>query len=112
MKVEGVKQLLIVAIIAISVMAAACTTQQAPQPSQPNTTAASECTSDADCAIGGCSGQMCTTKERASGLITTCEYREEYGCYKLTTCGCITGKCSWKQTADFNNCLANPPAIK
>lgn len=64
-----------------------------------------ECTSDSDCGIGGCSGQVCTAASEAAGLITTCEYREEYGCYKLTSCGCVNGRCAWRESAEFKGCV-------
>jgi len=52
-----------------------------------------ECTTDADCAKGGCSGEVCTTKEAVAGLTTTCEDKL---CFKvLDTCGCVEGVCSW-----------------
>jgi len=52
-----------------------------------------ECTSDADCAKGGCGGEVCTTKEAVDGLTTTCEDKL---CFKvLDTCGCVEGVCSW-----------------
>ncbi len=64
-----------------------------------------ECTSDSDCGVGGCSGQVCTEASKASGLITTCEYRAEYGCLKLTSCGCVNGKCAWRESAEFKSCV-------
>ncbi len=65
-----------------------------------------ECTTNNDCGIGGCSGQVCTTKEEAPNIITTCEYREEYSCYKLTSCGCVNNKCQWIENKEFNECFA------
>lgn len=102
------KQPLIIIVIAVAVFAAACTPEnlQPPQnnsPQQPN----AGCASDSGCAVGGCSGQVCTTSARAQNLITTCEYRAEYDCYKLTSCGCVEGKCSWKENSEFRNCFDN-----
>lgn len=65
-----------------------------------------ECSSDADCAVGGCSGQVCTTVERAATLVTTCEWKPEYACYRRTSCGCVNGTCEWIKTPEFMNCLA------
>lgn len=64
-----------------------------------------ECSSDSECSTAGCSGQICTTKEKANDIITTCEYKAEYDCYKLTSCGCANGKCNWVVTQDFSKCL-------
>lgn len=55
------------------------------------------------CYIGGCSSQLCTGEEAA---MSTCEYREEYGCYKTATCERqSTGKCGWTETTELNTCL-------
>ena len=65
-----------------------------------------ECLLNGDCAAGGCSGQICTTKDKATGIVTTCEYRSEYECYAKATCGCSNGRCGWLPTAEFQSCLA------
>src|SRR3989344_475474 len=71
-----------------------------------------ECSSDSDCATGGCSGQVCTTKELAPSIITTCEYRGEYACLGLAGCGCINNKCQWDTSKDdYNQCIANLPSV-
>ncbi len=56
--------------------------------------AALECRTDSDCVTSGCSGQLCQSKSSPSG-ITTCEYRDEYACYKPEGCLCQAGKCAW-----------------
>ena len=65
-----------------------------------------ECQSDADCGIGGCSGQLCGLKSQMEGIITTCEYKEVYGCYQKTSCGCLRGMCQWQETEKFLDCKA------
>ena len=67
-----------------------------------------ECNLDSDCGEGGCSGQICTTAEEAPNIITTCEYREEYSCYRLTSCGCVNNKCQWIENNEFNECINEP----
>ncbi len=64
-----------------------------------------ECIKDSDCLTGGCSGQVCTTKENAANIITTCEYREEYGCLRFTSCGCVNNKCLWRENKEYTDCL-------
>jgi eight-cysteine-cluster-containing protein len=55
------------------------------------------------CKKEGCSGQICSDKE---GIVTTCEYREEYGCYKTAICERQKdGKCGWTQTDELKACL-------
>ena len=66
-----------------------------------------ECSTDADCAAAGCSGQICTTATKAADIITTCEYRDEYSCLQYTNCGCTEGKCNWAQNTEYDACLAN-----
>ncbi|MBI2508057.1 eight-cysteine-cluster domain-containing protein [Candidatus Woesearchaeota archaeon] len=64
-----------------------------------------ECTSDSECAPAGCSGQICAPAEKTSEIITTCEYREEYSCLKLTSCGCVDNKCAWLENDNYKECL-------
>ena len=64
------------------------------------------------CAIAGCSGQLCVSAEEADGLVTTCEFRAEYACYREASCEPqADGKCGWTQTTELQACLRNPPAI-
>ena len=64
-----------------------------------------ECTSDADCATGGCSGEVCAPKNEASKIVTPCVYRPWYSCLGLTSCGCVNGLCTWKPNPAFESCL-------
>lgn len=64
-----------------------------------------ECKSDSDCSIGGCSGEVCTTRELAREIVTPCVYKEWYSCLRLTSCGCYNGFCTWKPTLEFEKCL-------
>jgi eight-cysteine-cluster-containing protein len=62
------------------------------------------------CAVAGCSGQLCVSANEASTIVTTCEYRNEYSCYREPSCEPqANGKCGWTQTASLKQCLANPP---
>lgn len=58
------------------------------------------------CYIGGCSGQICSDLE---GIASTCEYQEQYACYKTAKCEVqkTTGKCGWTKTTELNACLKN-----
>lgn len=57
---------------------------------------------DKACKITGCSGQVCSDKE----IMTTCEYKAEYGCYHNAKCERQTdGKCGWTQTEQLTKCL-------
>jgi hypothetical protein len=64
------------------------------------------------CAVAGCSMQLCVSAEEALTIVTTCEYRSEYACYREASCEPqADGKCGWTETAELKQCLANPPAI-
>lgn len=67
--------------------------------------AETECTRDSDCGTGGCSGQVCGLKDKVKDIITTCEYRPEYGCLNLTSCKCLEGKCQWGDNTLYRECL-------
>ncbi|WP_437659432.1 hypothetical protein [Sorangium sp. So ce1182] len=57
----------------------------------------------AACMVTGCSGQVCADE----GVITTCEYREEYACYSehgVCERG-ASGECGWRQTPELEACL-------
>ncbi|MEO8699808.1 MAG: DUF6748 domain-containing protein [Kofleriaceae bacterium] len=57
------------------------------------------------CFVGGCSGQVCSDQE---GVITTCEWREEYACYATATCERQgDGACGWTPTAELDSCLGS-----
>ncbi|MFB6075943.1 MAG: eight-cysteine-cluster domain-containing protein [Candidatus Aenigmatarchaeota archaeon] len=53
------------------------------------------CSADADCVAGGCSGQVCQSKNEES-IISTCEWKECYDNEKYgLSCQCVEGKCQW-----------------
>lgn len=55
------------------------------------------------CKPTGCSGQICSDQD----MVSTCEYKEEYACYKNATCERqADGKCGWTETVDLKACLA------
>lgn len=54
------------------------------------------------CVVSGCSSQVCADHE----VITTCEFRPEYACYRTATCRKqADGKCGWDQTEQIRVCL-------
>lgn len=54
------------------------------------------------CMATGCSSQVCSDQE----VITTCEYRSEYECYKRAKCERqANGECGWTQTPELKSCL-------
>ncbi|MEM9195340.1 MAG: hypothetical protein AAGF12_39585, partial [Myxococcota bacterium] len=57
------------------------------------------------CFVGGCSGQLCTPMESAG---STCEWRDEYACYRDATCEWQPGGgCDWTPTPALEACLVN-----
>lgn len=64
--------------------------------------AAKTSSSQKPCMKTGCSGQVCSDQE----VITTCEYRTEYECYKKATCERqANGDCGFTQTPELTKCL-------
>ena len=54
------------------------------------------------CLVTGCSGQICSDED----VITTCEYKAEYACYKTAKCEWQeNGQCGWTPTEDLVTCL-------
>lgn len=58
------------------------------------------------CAPTGCSGQICA--EAGSEMMSTCEFRPEYACYKASLCERQPdGNCGWTDSEELRECLAN-----
>jgi eight-cysteine-cluster-containing protein len=56
-----------------------------------------------ECRPTGCSGQICADH----AVVTTCEWREEYACYRLSRCERqADGGCAWVPTPELAACLA------
>jgi len=56
----------------------------------------------ADCKVTGCSGQICSDED----AITTCEWQEQYACYKTAKCERqADGECGWTKTDQLTKCL-------
>jgi eight-cysteine-cluster-containing protein len=61
------------------------------------------------CYVGGCSGEVCSDRP---DVVTTCQYRPEYACYRGAVCEeQVEGDCAWTETEELNACLANPPQL-
>ncbi|MES2470799.1 MAG: hypothetical protein V4526_01030 [Patescibacteria group bacterium] len=57
----------------------------------------------AACYVGGCSSQICSDNP---DIASTCEFREEYACYRTAKCERqSSGSCGWTPTAELNSCL-------
>jgi hypothetical protein len=62
-------------------------------------------TVSSECAVGGCSSQLCVPKS-AGDVVSTCEYKEEYGCYQSAACERQqNGECGWTQTEKLRECV-------
>ena len=63
-----------------------------------------------DCIKTGCSGTVCA--EPGKDVITTCEFKPEYACYRDAACERQgDGSCGWTQTPALTACLSNPPPM-
>jgi hypothetical protein len=61
------------------------------------------------CFVGGCSGQICSDEPN---VVSTCEFRAEYACYRTAKCERQTnGECGWTESSELKMCLQNPSAI-
>jgi eight-cysteine-cluster-containing protein len=91
----------------ISLFVAACGGKSEPPPAAPATPAEPA----AACAPSGCSNTVCA--EVGSNIVTTCEWRDTYACYKTATCERqADGKCGWTDTPELKACLASPPPMQ
>ena len=65
--------------------------------------AGSECFSDADCVVSGCSGQICAP----IAISSDCGWLEEYACYgaPVSTCQCSSGVCGWSPQQAIDQCI-------
>lgn len=60
------------------------------------------------CFVGGCSGQLCTDN---GDVITTCEWREVYACYRTAVCERqASGACGWTDTNELSACIQSRDA--
>jgi hypothetical protein len=60
--------------------------------------------SEGQCIRTGCSGQVCAEED----VVTTCEWRDEYACYRFARCERQPGGgCGWTATEEQARCLAN-----
>ncbi|MDD5178145.1 MAG: eight-cysteine-cluster domain-containing protein [Candidatus Nanoarchaeia archaeon] len=73
--------------------------------SKPIETSGDQCTIKDDCAVAGCSNQLCVKSEEASGIITTCEFKPEYNCLKYTSCTCNNGYCKFEENEEYTSCM-------
>ncbi len=56
------------------------------------------------CKVGGCSGQLCVGPDDPD--ISTCEWRDEYACYRSATCEPqADGRCGWTSTDELKRCI-------
>jgi hypothetical protein len=68
-------------------------------------------TATGGCRPTGCSGQVCAAED----MVTTCEFRPEYECYKDAGVRCerqSNGDCGWTQTVDLIACLNDNAEVR
>jgi hypothetical protein len=57
------------------------------------------------CHRGGCSNHVCADEP---GVVTTCEWRDEYACYQQATCARQpNGQCGFTPSQALTDCLAD-----
>ncbi len=96
---------------ALLIVLFACGSQGTPPPSEPAPSSAVPSATANDCVKTGCSGTVCV--EPGKEVVTTCEYKAEYGCYREGICERQPdGSCGWTQSPSLQACLANPPPLE
>ena len=95
----------IFALIAVLLIAGCAAEPEAGEqaPESPEIPEGFECATDNHCAKGGCSGEVCQAKSEPP-VVSVCEYREEFECFKLTSCRCIGGMCRWENNSAYLEC--------
>jgi len=59
-----------------------------------------------ECVPAGCSKQLCVEESIAGDIISTCEYKEVYSCYREASCEKQqSGKCGWTETKELIECV-------
>ncbi len=59
------------------------------------------------CVIGGCSSTVCGEEEFINQINTTCEWREEFACFRTVKCERQKDeKCGWTMTEELKTCLS------
>jgi len=62
-----------------------------------------------DCTVDGCSDELCV--EAGNDVASTCEWREEYACYRSAVCERqADGNCGWTSTPELTRCLEDAGA--
>jgi len=83
-------------------------TKSEPAPSGPSSDPGQTPGQGAACVTTGCSNTVCA--EAGSDVMTTCEWKDSYACYKTAKCERqADGKCGWTETPELTSCLASPP---
>jgi eight-cysteine-cluster-containing protein len=99
--------------LSVALLFAACNGSAAPSPEPSAETGDEQAPKDETfakgCAPAGCSGQICA--EEGAEIMTTCEFRPEYACYRAAACERQpSGECGWTETPELRACLESPPA--
>lgn len=70
-----------------------------------NTDASADTLTGQGCIRTGCSGHICANASDGA-LVSTCEWREEYACYKTARCEKQgNGQCGWTPSESLSSCL-------
>ncbi len=64
---------------------------------------------DKDCAIAGCSGELCVGKDKAD-IAGICIWSDKFACVKYSTCEKQkNGQCGWTENEEYSACLNKIP---
>ncbi len=109
MKMPWFWPVVLAGLVCFSVLTLLFVYQQFPSSSAPSEQTAqsgpTECQTDADCIIAGCSATRCVPRDAASNTVDTCEFRDEYACFADDNCLCQNHLCRWENTMAFRACV-------
>src|SRR5688500_9677639 len=96
----GMKKTMCAMWLLVGVLAIACSSKQKPA-EENGGGGGTELTA---CVASGCSGTVCV--EQGSEVVTTCEHKPEYDCYKSAACERQSdGSCGWTQSDGLKTCI-------
>ncbi|MBX3040796.1 MAG: hypothetical protein KF789_08840 [Bdellovibrionaceae bacterium] len=100
------------AVFALCFAMAACTAEKSPSDSTSAAPAAEKenAGTGKSCVIAGCSKELCLSAEKAEGLMSTCQWKDEYRCAQMMTCELqADGECGFTPNEKSEACLKELP---
>ena len=91
----------IIAALAAFLLIFGCPNQPAKQAA--NGTIMPECSNSTECEVMGCNHEICA--KAGANISSVCAWKDEFRCYRYTTCECGNGTCGWKMATEIEKCI-------